>query len=221
MKWSPEWIEAAAPAAAEIIEPRSWTPAEIERRRTTAASAYVSDAERAEQEAGLARHAELEEAFNRGFEEGHAEAVRQEAERVQLVVQSLEQAVAEVRAAAGMWTENAKEHVCALAIAVAQHVITREVKSELHVVTDLTRRALAEFPADEPVRVRMNPEDLSALTALAADPAGGVLIASGRNVQWQADESIKRGGCVVEGRGRVVDGRVDHALERIWGRLTE
>lgn len=219
MKWSPDWTAAPEPDL-EARQPRSWAPAEMAAGSVPGA-VFPTELERAERAAEAARHAELEEAFNRGFEEGQQEALRREAERVQSVVDALEQAVEEVRAAAGMWTENAKDNICALAVAVAEHVIEREVNEGMHAVTDLTRKALAEFPVDEPVRVRMNPADLSALTALAADPAGGVRIASGRSVQWQADESVKRGGCVVEGRGRVVDGRVDHALERIWLRLAE
>ena len=219
MKWSPDWIATAA--FAEAVETRSWLPVEVESGAAPGGRELITQIEQAERAAAASRHAELEEAFSRGFEEGSADARRHDAERIRLVVQSLEQAVEDVRNASGMWVENAKEHICALAIAVAQHVIGREVKDDSHVVTDLTRKALAEFPADEPVRVKMHPEDLSALTALAADAASGVLIASGRSVQWQAEETVKRGGCVVEGHGRVVDGRVDHALERIWLRLAE
>jgi len=221
MKWSPDWIATPEPALPEPVETRSWLPVEVAPAAASDGRGIITELERVDRAAEAARHAELEEAFSRGFEEGSGEALRREAERIRLVVQSLERAVEEVRTASGMWVENAKEHICALAIAVAQHIVGREVQEDSHVVMDLTRKALADFPADEPVRVKMHPEDLSALTALAADAVGGVVIASGRSVKWQADEAVKRGGCIVEGRGRVVDGRVDHALERIWMRLTE
>jgi flagellar biosynthesis/type III secretory pathway protein FliH len=38
-------------------------------------------------------------------------------------------------------------------------------------------------------------------------------------MSWVPDARIARGGCVVEGRERIVDGRVDSALERVYRRL--
>jgi flagellar biosynthesis/type III secretory pathway protein FliH len=40
-----------------------------------------------------------------------------------------------------------------------------------------------------------------------------------RPAHWIADAQVKSGGCVVEGRDRIVDGRVDTALERVYRRL--
>ena len=44
-----------------------------------------------------------------------------------------------------------------------------------------------------------------------ADGAGRV-----RDVRWVADAHIARGGCLVEGRERIIDGRVDTSLERAY-----
>jgi flagellar biosynthesis/type III secretory pathway protein FliH len=40
-------------------------------------------------------------------------------------------------------------------------------------------------------------------------------------VRWLADARIQPGGCVVEGRERIVDGRVDTALERLYRKLSD
>ena len=40
-----------------------------------------------------------------------------------------------------------------------------------------------------------------------------------RESHWIADHRISTGGCVVEGRDRIIDGRVDTALERAYRRL--
>ena len=42
----------------------------------------------------------------------------------------------------------------------------------------------------------------------------------GREARWIADEDVVPGGCIVEGPDRIVDGRVDQALERIFWELT-
>ncbi len=81
-------------------------------------------------------------------------------------------------------------------------------------VRELTARALAEFPQDHPVHIRVCPADLATLkAALAAAPRAG-------DVRFTADPRVERGGCVVEGRDRIVDGRVDMALERVYRRLS-
>jgi flagellar assembly protein FliH len=67
----------------------------------------------------------------------------------------------------------------------------------------------------------VNPHDLSSISTAAKPDGSGIRIAPGRNVEWIADADLACGGCVVEGRQRVVDGRVDHALERIYRKLTD
>ena len=44
---------------------------------------------------------------------------------------------------------------------------------------------------------------------------------AGREVRWIPDASIGRGGCVVEGPERIVDGRLESALERVYRRITD
>jgi general L-amino acid transport system substrate-binding protein len=45
-------------------------------------------------------------------------------------------------------------------------------------------------------------------------------IAQRKDVQWLPDGRVAPGGCLIEGRDRIVDGRVDTALERLYRRLT-
>ena len=71
------------------------------------------------------------------------------------------------------------------------------------------------------MRVRVNPHDLSLLSLPNAEDGQPVSIAPNRDVRWLADLRIHPGGCVVEGRERIVDGRVDTALERLYRKLTD
>ena len=111
------------------------------------------------------------------------------------------------------------ENVSALAVAVAHHIVGRAIETDPAIVAELVKRALAEFPIDQPVRVRVNPQDLSLLSL--PDISGGdpIAIAPNRDVRWLADARITPGGCMVEGRDRIIDGRVDTALERVYRQL--
>jgi flagellar assembly protein FliH len=74
---------------------------------------------------------------------------------------------------------------------------------------------------DEQLRIRVHPRDLSALTTVTGADGAPIRIAPGREVQWVPDPQLEGGECVVEGRRRIVDGRVDLALERMYRRLTD
>jgi flagellar biosynthesis/type III secretory pathway protein FliH len=167
--------------------------------------------------------AELErmvaEAYARGLEDGRRQGELAERTRLRTAVQTAEQALDELRANAAQTVGMVEENICALAVAVARHVIGRELEGDAEALADLVRRALAEFPIDQPIRIRVNPLDLTTMTAFASGDGGVSPIASGRDVRWLADARVAPGGCVVEGRDRIVDGRVDTALERVYRRL--
>ena len=89
------------------------------------------------------------------------------------------------------------------------------------VVLGIVTRAVQEFGLDQPLSIRVNPGDLESLQSVErGDGDMMVTITTGREVRWVSDARIEPGGCVVEGRERIVDGRVDTGLERLYRRLT-
>lgn len=178
----------------------------------------AEESERAAREAAL-RELAVSEAYARGradgAAEGHAAALAELAE-ASATVHTL---VAQLREQEQRLLQSLEENLAALAVGVARHVIGREVRQDPTVVADLVRRALAEFPVDQPVRVRVHPLDLSALSTASTADGAPLEVAPTRDLTWLADPRVQRGGAVLEGRERVVDGRVDVALERVFRRL--
>lgn len=166
------------------------------------------------------RERELADAYARGLEDGHAQGARAEAVRMRDMISAAEQALDAIRAGETRWQGMIEENICALAIGVARQVVVSELRSDSEMVAELVRRALAEFPIDQPVRIRVHPLDLAAINVVASSDDAPAPIVQGREMRWQADASLTPGGCVVEGRDRIIDGRVDTALERLYRRLT-
>jgi flagellar biosynthesis/type III secretory pathway protein FliH len=162
----------------------------------------------------------LQDAYERGVQDGRHAGEAAEASRLRHAVQAVTEALTSLHADADKWVGNAEENICALAIAIARQVIGREVASDKSSLSDMVRQALDEFPLDQPLTLRVNPGDLQAIHA--AFHAAGELspLAARKEVQWLPDPRIAAGGCLIEGRDRIVDGRVDTALERLYRRLT-
>lgn len=161
----------------------------------------------------------VREAYSRGYEEGRREGEQGEAARLKNAVRAAEAALEEVRENEERWLSSIEENICALAVAIARRIVDQELKVDPAIVAGLVTRALDEFPVGQPVRIRIHPRDQAVIESRGGEGRLPSRI-GGREVQWLADANLAPGGCLVEGRDRIIDGRVDTALERVYRRLT-
>ncbi len=174
------------------------------------------DAAVAQRLEALRPHLEAE-AFERGRAAGRDDVEQRSHEQLSRVLQALVEATQSVHAHEQRWLGNVEENLAAAAVTVARHLIQRELTAEPSVVTDLVARALAQFPMERSITVRLHPDDLSVVqNSMVIDQS---FAAQAREVRWHADPHIVRGGCLVDGRERVLDGRIDMALERAYRTL--
>jgi flagellar biosynthesis/type III secretory pathway protein FliH len=161
---------------------------------------------------------EVSDAYALGFEEGRREGELAEQARFRTCLRSVTDALDVIRSSEERWNGALEENIGALACAIARHIVDREIASDFELVSRLVKRAVSEFRIDQSVRVRVNPNDLAIIEANEeiVEPGTGE---PARDVHWIGDPRIASGGCVVEGRERIVDGRVDTALERAYRRI--
>lgn len=206
--WMPRQVGSTAPRTLSIFE----LPPDDQGDSVEVAEALA---------AAQARQAELDAAYLRGMEQGREQGEAAERARLRGAMMAAESALDDVGAGESRWLTNVEENIAAIAVAVAHQLITREVTTASDVIVEIVTRAVQEFALDQPLSIRVNPGDLAAL--LSAERAGGdeqTAITRGRETRWVSDARIESGGCVVEGRERIVDGRVDTALERLYRRLS-
>ena len=132
--------------------------------------------------------------------------------RIESLADVLAAALEDVQLHQARWTANAEENLAVLGVAIARQLIAREVETDAGIVTGLVQRALVQFPLDQPVTVRLHPDDADSCSELLQPAEGNKF----HEIRWIADAQVHRGGCMVEGRERIIDGRVDTALERIY-----
>lgn len=95
-----------------------------------------------------------------------------------------------------------------LALLVAQEVLHAELSVREDLVFAAVERALNGAPHDGTVTVRMNPDDLEGVETRLKD--SGMLA-----MKCEADASLRRGDCVVQTPGRIIDASLDARLEAV------
>lgn len=205
-----EMLEVFHPDESDLFGAVAQSPSESDQTATPSPEALMAAAQAERDALELA-------AFERGHATGVAESHDQAQAQVTRVLQALLAATASVQAHEQRWLGNVEENLAAIAVTVAQHLMHRELASDPSVVTDLITRSLQAFPLEQRITVRLHPDDL--LVVQDALEAGQIAGTGDREVRWQSDPHIVRGGCLVDGRERVLDGRIDTALERAYRAL--
>jgi flagellar biosynthesis/type III secretory pathway protein FliH len=172
----------------------------------------VAEEERARMEVAL------DEAYMKGLEDGIAQGKTQARHELASALSVANEVVDGVRAMHGEWAATLQETLAAVSVAIARQLVDREIKADPEVMGQLVRQGLAHFPADQTVRIRVSPRDL---VAISGADAGESRITGSRNARWVADENIESGSFIIDGPERVLDGRLDKALERIIRSLTD
>lgn len=160
----------------------------------------------------------IAEGYTAGFADGQKKGAESAQVQVKQSLALIEKLLEQIQGAASLAPSILEENVSALAVIVARQIVSREVSASPEIVADLVRRALTEFPVEQAVRIRVNPLDLSMLTVPGASDDKQPITGT-REASWMADPRIARGGCLIEGRDRIVDGRIDAALERLYHRM--
>jgi len=159
-----------------------------------------------------------EDAYAHGYEAGRAEAASEANRALRRAAERLIAAAESLDAARLSMIRDLEDGVSLLALAVARHLVLREVAGDPTIVRDLVQRGLEAFPVGSRVEIHLHPDDLAALRSQFGLPS-----ADGRaaDLQWIADAEVERGGCTLETPHRVVDGRVETALSELYQRMRD
>ena len=202
--------------AAVISTAAAWAPDELSFPQHTSQPAVAAEPEIDPAVLAAERAALIDEGYARGLADGERKVTMALQARMDTTIAALSETIAKLSEAATRAPAVLEENIAALAVIVARQIVQREANVARAIVADLVRRALTEFPIDQTIRIRVNPLDLAELTI-----NGDATITGKHDVSWMADQRIARGGCLLEGRDRIIDGRVDTALERAYRRMAQ
>lgn len=155
--------------------------------------------------------------YAEGFAQGHAQATmegqRQISEFIATQGREAAQQFAAIFEAVQKQLADSEQvmaqGVLQLACEVARQVLRQELTVNQNVLKPVISEALGVLVADSKAAlVRLNPQDLKALQGNLEDDQFNL------SLTLRGDESITRGGCLIESAGTVVDG----TLEKRWAR---
>ena len=150
-----------------------------------------------------------------GIEEGQAQLQSEvEADRLRISNLITQLGLAKVSA-----IQQAENEILTLALGIAKKVIHREAAVDQEIVADQVRQALHFFSTKVGVHIRANPDEVSHLESLCS-----TLLTRPDHappVQVKGDQTIQRGGCLIEADSIFIDATIDRQLEVIQTRLLE
>jgi len=172
--------------------------------------------------APVVTQADVEAARKAGHEAGRAEAekalgeqlVRQRTEMGALalgVIEGLKRAVPQV-------VRETEQHLVALTLDIAHKLVT-DIPVTAEMVQAAVGEALVEVEGASEVHVRLNPEDLELLKKI--ESALLTPSAQGAQVKFHEAPEVSRGGCLVQTRFGVIDGRRETRFELLKKSLLE
>ncbi len=178
------------------------------------------DGSRSPEERAAEQQAELEAAIREAYQQGVRDGMVQGSDQAELRLRSAHQALdgifREFGASAEGWSEAMADSMAALAVTIARQILDREIRTAPDTVRELIADALDRFPVDHAIRIRVSPTDYEALRASGATEE----MTKNRWAQWTTEDSLVPGSFLIEGPENIIDGRIDHALEKIYRSMT-
>ncbi|MGI9625280.1 MAG: FliH/SctL family protein [Longimicrobiales bacterium] len=153
----------------------------------------------------------IDDAFRDGYERGLREGEALGTEALRPALSAVAEASRQLEEARLGMLADLERNTAALAVGIARELVVSELEHSPEVVAELVREGVSAFSLDAPLTVRLSPADLALLVA-----GGDSALSGSRDVKWEPDPRVGRGGCLVEGPGMIVDGRLDLALERVY-----
>lgn len=142
-----------------------------------------------------------EEAIKKGYAEGESKGLSQVTEKL-LHLERLKE----------KFYDQAEPEVVKLVMSIAEKVIGRVASENSELIKNIVHQALEKSIGDR-ITVRMNPDDYKVL--IAGEHEFKDVIDRTKRLLFREDETIAKGGCVVETEVGTIDAQIETQLEAI------
>ncbi len=164
----------------------------------------------------------VQEAYDQGFADGQettSATFRIQLHHHQQWVKSIDAVAAELKREYTNAIVNMEKSVADLAVMVSEHILEREVTANSDIVIEQAKKAVAALDEGIIFKIRMHPDNVDILkevkSSLVSDHS------KMENVVVTADESVDKGGCVLETSAGAIDASMKTQLDRLRQSLSD
>ncbi len=147
------------------------------------------------------------------YAKGHAEGLKSQNKNIATALDALAAATKSLPLIKKSILEKGEEQMVHLAFAIAEKIIQQEVATRKDVILGVLKGALKNVADTEGMKIRLNTQDFRYMMEVKKDflqSFDGI-----RNVVFEEDSSIKRGGAMLETMFGEVDARLENQLKEI------
>ena len=152
-------------------------------------------------------------AFEKGFIEGKKVGLEAGTQKVDTVINSLNQALEQLENIRKEIHQEVEKEVAQLALAIAKKIVCHEVKTTREIIVCVAREALSQIENPGKIKLKLNPSDLQFIEETKSQLSR--YIHDVEDIRFEAEESIQSGGCLIETDMGDIDARLEKQLQAI------
>ena len=183
--------------------------------------AYIFVEKRADKNESRNRDEELLElerkAYEKGFTQGEAAGVNLGLKKMEVVLENFMVLTEELQNIKKKICENSEKELLELSLSIARKVLHEEIKLNSEVIMGIMKDSIAKASTSSKIKIRVNRSDME--FAILCKPELIRLRDGIETIIFEEDETVSKGGCIVETDCGYIDGRVESQIEEINDRL--
>jgi len=160
------------------------------------------------------RSREIEEkAYTEGYEAGERRALEHSQRKMEPVLRNFQQALEAIEQMKRKIRLTAERETVDLALAIARKIVGQEISVQPQVIENILQKALEKVEGQDSISIILHPDDLAHMQS--ADNRICDLLAGYDHLQFKADGSMQKGGCLIETEMGCVDARIEKQIEAV------
>jgi flagellar assembly protein FliH len=159
-----------------------------------------------------------EAAHDMGLSEGIKKGRELQKSEALQTIQTLTGIISEISEMKRNILENAEEQIIQLSLAIAEKVLHLEVTTNRKVIQNVLKEAIKNIVDRENMKIRVHPQDFQYMMEIKSDflqNFDGI-----KNIVFEKDDSIQRGGATIETLFGEVDARLDQQFNEVKTLMT-
>lgn len=165
---------------------------------------------------------EVQKAYDEGFNDGQQVSTSNfeaEIEKYREWMKRIDTVVEDLSISYSYEVNKFEESLTSLAKMMAEHILQREISDDAEIIITQARKAIESLDDDEVFKIRINPDDMKVLKDARSELSTDSSLM--KNVEISPDESISKGGCILETSAGTIDARISKQLAKLKKKIDD